>query len=166
MLTRKKQMLLKAMMMRFLRLSEIALSIPIHYQKGVAMYNGQFVTELSIKTVKEYFDQLRIKASLTDEERDDFGICKERLISFACNVLSDVVSDDKANADVSNKFTDLVDGAWYLAALLVERDRCAQYNHEFDGLTAAEIFRLYSARDAIEKYKTYGGRLNAGYQNS
>ncbi len=118
------------------------------------MYKGQFVAELPIKTVKEYFNQLRIKSALTNEERDDFGICKERLIMFACNTLS----EDTPHKDKLNDCVDLVESAWYLAALLVERDRCAQYNHEFDGLTAGEIFKQYSARDAIEKYKTYNKR--------
>ena len=115
------------------------------------MYSGQFVAELPIKTVKEYFDQLRARPSLTDEERDDFGICKEKLTMFACNTLS----EDTPHKDKFNDCVDLVEGAWYLAALLVERDRCAEYNHEFDGLTASEIFKQYSARDAIEKFKSY-----------
>ena len=115
------------------------------------MYNGLFVAELPIKTVKKYFYQLRKKSSLTAEERDDIGICKERLIMFACKALS----EDALYKDKSNDCADLAENAWYLASLLVERDKCAEYNHEFDGLTADEIFRQYSARDAIEKYKSY-----------
>lgn len=59
------------------------------------MYKGKFASELSMSEVKEYYDELREKYSLTKEQWADFIILQERLIVFACKIL-----DGKTNGDV------------------------------------------------------------------
>lgn len=56
------------------------------------MYNDRYVTELSISEVKEYYEILRKNRKLTHEEIAEFGICKERLIDYACKNIDKVES--------------------------------------------------------------------------
>lgn len=51
------------------------------------MYKGKFASELSMNDVKEYYDELRERRSLTKEQWADFNILQERLIVFACKIL-------------------------------------------------------------------------------
>lgn len=62
------------------------------------MFKGYYVTEMSINDVKKYYDKLRDKISLTEEERSDFNICKERLIMFACEIITNqTLINEKVN---------------------------------------------------------------------
>lgn len=50
------------------------------------MHNGKYVMELSIDEVIIYYKELqadRVLRALNDEEKNDFAICQERLISYA-----------------------------------------------------------------------------------
>ena len=61
------------------------------------MYKGKFVSELSMNEVKEYYDELRQKCPLTNEQWEDLRILKEKLIAFAYKVLDGKTNDNMAD---------------------------------------------------------------------
>lgn len=69
------------------------------------MYNNRYVTELSISEVKEYYEILREKRKLTNEEIKDFGICRERLIEYAYKNIDKTESEAKAMENNNREIT-------------------------------------------------------------
>ncbi len=59
------------------------------------MYKGKFVHELSMSEVKKYYDELRLKYPLTEDQWKDYNVLKERLIALAYKIL-----DSKTNGDL------------------------------------------------------------------
>ena len=64
------------------------------------MYKNEFVSELPINEVKEYFDELRCNTPWTAEDSADFEICKERLVVYACKTLEQIDVLDKIKAEI------------------------------------------------------------------
>ncbi len=59
------------------------------------MFNGKHVIELSMSDVAKYYSSLREKSTaLSAEEEGDYKICKERLITFAYNILADTSTNE------------------------------------------------------------------------
>lgn len=64
------------------------------------MYKNQYISELPINEVKEYFDKLRCNTPWTAEQFADFEMCKERLTVYACKTLEQANLLDKISAEV------------------------------------------------------------------
>lgn len=66
------------------------------------MYKNQYISELPINEVKEYFDELRCNTPWTAEQFADFEMCKERLVVYACKTLEQINVLDKIRTEVAD----------------------------------------------------------------
>lgn len=64
------------------------------------MYKNQYISELPINEVKEYFDKLRCNTPWTAEQFADFEMCKERLVVYACKTLEQTNLLDKIKDEI------------------------------------------------------------------
>ena len=95
------------------------------------MYKNQYISELPINEVKEYFDELRCNTPWTAEQFADFEMCKERLTVYACKTLEQTNALDKIRAEIEQNSYPIVHGV---------------NNHEL-GMT------LYGILQVIDKYR-------------
>lgn len=73
------------------------------------MYKNQYISELPINEVKEYFDELRCNTPWTAEQFADFEMCKERLVVHACKTLEQINVLDKISAEIKSMDFDFGD---------------------------------------------------------
>ena len=97
------------------------------------MYKNQYISELPINEVKEYFDELRCNTPWTAEQFADFEMCKERLVVYACKTLEQTNLLDKIRAEIEQEYTKF-------------RNRSDMWYERACGLgTALEIIDKYKA---------------------